>query len=73
MKTAVCVISRRQPSSLEDNAVIDNKDLIADARSKGSFDCGFSLAWRLLTQLDIYDDTRALEVTLESGGRLSVK
>lgn len=33
--------------------IIDNKDLIAGARSRESFECGFWLAWRLCTQLNM--------------------
>lgn len=49
--------------------IIDNKDLIAGAKTRESFECGFWLAWRLLTQLNIYDNGRLLEVSLNTGGR----
>lgn len=32
--------------------IIDNKDLIAEVRARESFECGFWIAWRLLTQLN---------------------
>lgn len=52
--------------------IIDNKDLIAGARARESFECGFWLAWRLLTQLNIYDNGRLLEKNLDAGGRFCV-
>ena len=52
--------------------IIDNKDLIAGARARESFECGFWLAWRLLTQLNIYNNGRLLEKNLGAGGRFCV-
>ena len=52
--------------------IIDNKDLIAGARARESFECGFWLAWRLLTQLNIYDNGRLLEKNLDAGGRFFI-
>ncbi len=52
--------------------IIDNKDLIAGARARESFECGFLLAWRLLTQLNIYDNGRLLEKNLNAGGRFCI-
>lgn len=52
--------------------IIDNKDLIAGARARESFTCGFWLAWRLLTQLHQYDSGRSLEKTLDGNGRFSM-
>lgn len=49
--------------------IIDNKDLIAGARARESFECGFWLAWRLCTQLNMYDNGRLLEQQLNAGGR----
>lgn len=49
--------------------IIDNKDLIAGARARESFKCGFWLAWRLSTQLQSYDSSRSVEETLNMGGR----
>lgn len=48
---------------------IDNKDLIAGARARESFECGFWLAWRLCTQLSMIDNGRLLEQQLKAGGR----
>lgn len=52
--------------------IIDNKDLISGARAKESFQCGFWLAWRILSQLHTYDSGRSLEETLNVGGRFTV-
>jgi len=52
--------------------IIDNKDLIARARARESFECGFWLAWRLLAQLNIYDNGRLLEKNLGAGGRFCI-
>lgn len=49
--------------------IIDNKDLIARARARESFECGFWLAWRLCTQLNMIDNGRLLEQQLKAGGR----
>lgn len=49
--------------------IIDNKDLIAGARARESFECGFWLAWRLCTQLNMIDNGRLLEQQLNAGGR----
>jgi len=49
--------------------IIDNKDLIAGARARDSFECGFWLAWRLCTQLDMIDNGRLLGQQLNAGGR----
>lgn len=49
--------------------IIDNKDLIAGARARESFACGFWLAWRLLSQLHNYDSGRSVEGILNVGGR----
>lgn len=49
--------------------IIDNKDLIAGARARESFTCGFWLAWRLLSQLHNYDSGRSVEGILNVGGR----
>lgn len=49
--------------------IIDNKDLIAGARARESFECGFWLAWRLCTQLNMIDNGRLLEHQLNAGGR----
>lgn len=49
--------------------IIDNKDLIAGARARESFACGFWLAWRLFTQLHQYDSDRSLEKTIDGNGR----
>lgn len=53
--------------------IIDNKDLIAGARAKESFQCGFWLAWRLFSQLHSYDSGRSLEVILNEGGRFAMR
>lgn len=50
--------------------IIDNKDLIAGARAKESFECGFWLAWRLYTQLNMIDNGRLLEQQLKTDDRL---
>lgn len=42
------------------------------ARARESFECGFWLAWWLLTQLNIYDNGRLVEKNLGAGGRLCV-
>lgn len=52
--------------------IIDNKDLIAGARARESFECGFWLAWRILSQLHRYDSGRSLEEILNVGGRFAV-
>ncbi|WP_312941125.1 hypothetical protein [Oscillibacter sp.] len=52
--------------------IIDNKDLIAGARARDSFECGFWLAWRLLTQLHIYENSRLLENSLKTNGCFSM-
>ncbi|SBV98586.1 conserved hypothetical protein [uncultured Eubacteriales bacterium] len=52
--------------------IIDNKDLIAGARARESFSCGFWLAWCLFTQLHQYDSGRSLEKTLDGNGRFSM-
>ena len=39
---------------------IDNKDLIAEERSVGSFIRGFRLAWKLVNELDHYEQSRHL-------------
>lgn len=49
--------------------IIDNKDLIAGARARESFECGFWLAWRLCTQLNMIDNGRLLEQQLKADGR----
>ncbi|GAB1476872.1 hypothetical protein MASR2M70_17080 [Bacillota bacterium] len=49
--------------------IIDNKDLIAGACARSSFECGFWLAWRLYTQLNMYDNGRLLEQQLKADGR----
>lgn len=49
--------------------IIDNKDLIAGARARESFECGFWLAWRLCAQLNMIDNGRLLEQQLNAGGR----
>lgn len=49
--------------------IIDNKDLIAGARARESFECGFWLAWRLCTQLNMIDNGRLLEQQLNADGR----
>lgn len=49
--------------------IIDNKDLIAGARARESFQCGFWLAWRLFAQLHSYDSGRSLEEILNADGR----
>ena len=49
--------------------IIDNKDLIAGARARESFECGFWLSWRLCTQLNMIDTGRLLEQQLKAGGR----
>lgn len=51
--------------------IIDNKDLIAGACARESFECGFWLAWRILSQLDTYDSGRSLEEILNVGGRFA--
>ena len=43
-------------------------DLIAGARARDSFECGFWLAWQLLTQLHIYENSRLLENSLKIDG-----
>lgn len=53
--------------------IIDNKDLIAGARAKESFECGFWLAWRLCTQLNMYDNGRLLEQQLNAGDRFAME
>ncbi len=53
--------------------IIDNKDLIAGARAKESFECGFWLAWRLCTLLNMYDNGRLLEQQLNAGGRFAME
>lgn len=52
--------------------IIDNKDLIAGARARESFQCGFWLAWRLFAQLHSYDSGRSLEEILNANGRFVV-
>lgn len=52
--------------------IIDNKDLISGARARESFECGFWLAWRILSQLDTYDSGRSLEETLNVDDRFAV-
>ena len=47
---------------------IIEKDLIAGARARESFECGFWLAWRLCTQLNMIDNGRLLEQQLKAGG-----
>lgn len=49
--------------------IIDNKDLIAGARARESFESGFWLAWRLCTQLNIIDNGRLPEQQLNADGR----
>ena len=49
--------------------IIDNKDLIAGDRARESFECGFWLAWRLCTQLNMIDNGRLLEQQLKADGR----
>ena len=49
--------------------IIDNKDLIAGARARESFECGFWLAWRLCTQLNMIDNGRLLGQQLKADGR----
>ena len=49
--------------------IIDNKDLIAGARVRESFECGFWLAWWLCTQLNMYDNGRLLEQQFNADGR----
>lgn len=53
--------------------IIDNKDLIAGARAKESFTCGFWLAWRLFSQLHIFDGSHSLEDNLNMSGCFIVK
>lgn len=53
--------------------IIDNKDLIADARARESFQSGFWLAWRLFSQLHNYDSGRSLEEILNQGVRFSMQ
>ena len=53
--------------------IIDNKDLIAGARARESFECGFWLAWRLCTQLNMYDNGRLLEQQLNAGDRFAME
>ena len=43
--------------------------MIAGARARESFECGFWLAWRLCTQLNMIDNGRLLEQQLKAGGR----
>lgn len=50
--------------------IIDNKDLIAGARAKESFECGFWLAWRLYTQLNMIGNGRLLEQQLKTDDHL---
>ena len=52
--------------------IIDNKDSICGSRAKESFTCGFWLAWRLFSQLNIYDSGRSLEGILNVGGRFTM-
>ena len=52
--------------------IIDSKDLIAGARARESFSCGFWLAWCLFTQLHQYDSGRSLEKDLDGNGRFSM-
>ncbi|MEG0691813.1 MAG: hypothetical protein RR444_01900 [Oscillospiraceae bacterium] len=49
--------------------IIDNKDLIAGARARESFESGFWLAWRLCTQLNMIGNGRLLEQQLNADGR----
>lgn len=52
--------------------IIDGKDMIAGARARESFVCGFWLAWRLFSQLQNYDSGRSLEEILNVGGRFTM-
>jgi len=53
--------------------IIDNKDLIADARARESFTCGFWLAWRLFSQLHTYESDRSLEKNLNVDGHFTMQ
>ena len=41
--------------------IIDAKDHVAETRSIDSFICGFELAWKLSTELNLYDETRPVD------------
>ncbi len=53
--------------------IIDNKDLIASACAEESFGCGFWLAWRLCTQLNMIENGRLLERELNAGDRFAME
>ena len=53
--------------------IIDNKDLIAGARARESFHCGFWLAWQMLSQVHNYDSGRSVEEILNVGGRFAMQ
>lgn len=53
--------------------IIDGKDTIKRAYAGDSFECGFWLAWRLLTQLNNYDNGRLLEQEFNAGGRFTTQ
>lgn len=53
--------------------VIDGKDFLAGARARENFECGFWLAWRLLSQLHTYDSGRSLGETLRADGRFIMR
>lgn len=53
--------------------IIDAKDMIAGAGAQESFNCGFWLAWRLLTQLHEYDGGHSVEENLNADGRFSMQ
>lgn len=53
--------------------IIDTKDMIAGIRAQETFNCGFWLAWRLLTQLHEYDSGRSVERALNADGRFSMR
>jgi len=52
--------------------IIDTKDTIAGTNAQPSFNCGFWLAWRLLTQLHEYDGGHSIEESLNVDGRFSM-
>ncbi|WP_169008024.1 DUF6809 family protein [Faecalispora jeddahensis] len=53
--------------------IIDDKDLIAGTLTRESFNCGFRLAWRLLTELNIYNNGHLVEEQLNSDDRFFMK
>ena len=64
--------SLEKPERILVLSLIDNKDLIAAARARESFACGFWLAWRMFSQLHNYDSGRSVEEILNVGGRFSM-